>query len=171
MIYVKKWVKKKKMSTKKTNIIYLPYFETRIFLDSIVTEQAISIENNARLNKLKEFEAMRVEYLQSDTLAETQSETPTETQSETPTETQSETPTETQSEFLKKKILEIEELEQLVEIKFNENIKSIRYLKSFEVYNKYAIYFSEFKFSYEYSIAVKENVSVNSLYTDQFSKK
>lgn len=50
MICVKKWVKKKKMSSKKTNIFYTPYFETKLIMDDILFTEVTNIETN-KLNE------------------------------------------------------------------------------------------------------------------------
>ena len=152
------------MSTKKNNILFLPYIETKTILDSIVFDKSFSVEEIIKLEKLQEIDNL---YLK---IQKTQEETSKETQEETSKETQEET---------SKEELTINQLEHLdldllrvgVNNTFNQQIEKIKKLLGFQVYTLYSEYFKEFDIVSNYYNILLESKSTDDLISNQFLLK
>ena len=144
------------MSTKKNNILFLPYIETKTILDSIVFDKSFSVEEIIKLEKLQEIDNL---YLK---IQKTQEETSKETQEETSKEEL----TINQLEHLDLDLLRVG-----VNNTFNQQIEKIKKLLGFQVYTLYSEYFKEFDIVSNYYNILLESKSTDDLISNQFLLK
>jgi len=133
MIYVKKWVKKKKLSSKKSNIFYIPYFETKLLMDDILFAEVSNIE----LIKLNDYlNSLKAKIRTFDTDESSSSE-----------------------EVITENSISIEEftaLETNAISSYKALIAELNELFSFDLYKAYKLVFKNFNFFFEYQQILNE---------------
>lgn len=186
------------MSTKKENILYNPYVETKLILNSLVINHAVSIEENIRQKKLEEIDLLIIQE-QERQAKEAEDKLKNESKQSlvnniTAEETTLSEPTSTnEGEFslennLNEKplvdntletplegeaceIINFDELRNNVELEFQSKLKKINSQFPFEVFGDYKESFENFNFYSEYLTILNEMIQPEDLFSCEFITK